>query len=68
MEVKKVHSHQTPQQPIVQGGLSVRTDLRAGLSLEEVQQQLGNLWGQLTNTVSGAVSNLSGGSGGTTSA
>ncbi len=68
MEIKRTDTRQAPQQTIVPGGLPVRSDLRAGLSLEEVQQQISDLWGQLTNSVSNTLSNLGGGSAGTPSA
>ena len=68
MEIKRTDTLQAPQQTIVPGGLPVRSDLRAGLSLEEVQQQISDLWGQLTNSVSNTLSNLGGGSAGTPSA
>jgi len=34
------------------GGLSVRTDLRAGLSWDELDSQAQELWNNLTNTIS----------------
>lgn len=68
MEIKRTDTRQALQQTIVPGGLPVRSDLRAGLSLEEVQQQISDLWGQLTNSVSNTLSNLGGGSAGTPSA
>lgn len=68
MEVKKNHTHPATRQSIVPGGLPVRTDLRAGLSIEEIQQQLSDLWNQLPNSVASAFSNLTGGSSSTTAA
>lgn len=50
------------------GELLVCTDLRAGLPLRRVQQHLNNLWGELSNTVRGTVSNLNDGSTGSTPA
>lgn len=68
MEIKSMDSQQAHQQITVPGGLPVRSDLRAGLSFEEIQQQIGDLWGQLSNSVSNAIGNLGGGSAGTPSA
>ena len=49
------------------GGLPVRTNLRAGLSWDELDDQAAALWKQLSTSVSNAVSNLSGGSSDTSS-
>jgi len=68
MEIKRIDTCQARQQTTVPGGLPVRSDLRAGLSLEEVQQQISELWEQLSNSVSNTLSNLGGGSAGTPSA
>ena len=68
MEIKRMDTYQARQQTTVPGGLPVRSDLRAGLSLEEVQQQISELWEQLSNSVSNTLSNLGGGSAGTPSA
>ena len=68
MEDKRIEIRQASEQTIVSGGLSVRTDLRAGLSWEETQQQISDLWGQLSNAVSGAFSNPGGDNAGNTPA
>jgi hypothetical protein len=38
-------------------GLSVRTDLRAGLAWDDLDDQAKSLWGQISSAVSNAVSN-----------
>jgi len=68
MEIKKMDTLARTQQATVPGGLPVRSNLRAGLSLEEIQQQLSDLWGQMSSSVSGALSNLGGGNAGAPSA
>ena len=49
------------------GGLPVRTDLRAGLSWDELDDQAAALWQQLTTSISNAVSSVSGSSSNTSS-
>ncbi|MBI1296935.1 hypothetical protein GC175_18440 [bacterium] len=49
------------------GGLLVRTDLRAGLSWDELDDQAAALWQQLTTSISNAVSSVSGSSSNTSS-
>ena len=44
------------------GGLSVRTNLRAGLAWDDLDDQAALLWGKLTSAVSDASSALTGGS------
>jgi hypothetical protein len=43
--------------------LRVRTNLRAGLAWDDLDDKAAEWWNQLTSAVSGAVSNLTGGSG-----
>lgn len=38
------------------GGLAVRTDLRAGLAWDDLDDQAKNLWNQISSAVSNAVS------------
>ncbi len=40
----------------VLGGLPVRTNLRAGLALDDLDDKAKELWGKLTSAVSGATS------------
>ncbi len=49
------------------GGLPVRTNLRAGLAWDDLDDQAAALWQQLSTSVSNAVSNLSGSSSDTSS-
>ncbi|MFM7173180.1 MAG: hypothetical protein ACKO4U_09130 [Caldilinea sp.] len=58
MQNNKMYAQPAAQQPGVTGGVPVRTNLHAGLSWEELEQQLGSLWEQVSATVSGAVSSL----------
>ncbi len=44
------------------GGLPVRTNLRAGLAWDDLDDKAKELWGQLTSAVSNATSALTGGS------
>ncbi|MCX6048173.1 MAG: hypothetical protein NT075_23990 [Chloroflexi bacterium] len=44
------------------GGLAVRTNLRAGLAWDDLDDQASALWGKLTSAVSNATSALSTGS------
>ena len=46
---------QAEKQPIIRGGLSVRTNLRAGLAWDDLDDQAKALWNQLTSAVSNAV-------------
>jgi hypothetical protein len=62
MQNNKMYAQPPVQQPGVFGGVPVRTNLHAGLSWEELEQQLGSLWEQVSTTVSGAVSSLGNGS------
>ena len=48
------------EQPETLGGLPVRTDLRAGLAWDDLDDQAASLWNQLTSAVSSAVSNVTG--------
>jgi hypothetical protein len=41
--------------------LRVRTNLRAGLAWDDLDDKAAEWWNQLTSAVSGAVSNLTGG-------
>lgn len=68
MQTNKMHVQPTAQQPGVPGGVPVRTNLHAGLSWEELEQQLGSLWEQMSAAVSGAVSNLGNGNSSTPTA
>ena len=43
------------------GGLPVRTNLRAGLAWDDLDDQAAALWGKLTGAVSSATSALTGG-------
>jgi hypothetical protein len=51
----------TDEQPEFLGGLPVRTDLRAGLAWDDLDDQAAALWQQLSDSVSNAVSSISGG-------
>ena len=51
----------TDDQPEILGGLPVRTDLRAGLAWDDLDDQAAALWQQLSDSVSNAVSSISGG-------
>ena len=51
----------TDDQPEFMGGLPVRTDLRAGLAWDDLDDQAAALWQQLSDSVSNAVSSVSGG-------
>jgi hypothetical protein len=42
------------------GGLPVRTNLRAGLAWDDIDDQAKDLWGKLTSAVSGAVNSVTG--------
>lgn len=68
MQNNKMYAQSAAQQPGVTGGVPVRTNLHAGLSWEELEQQLGSLWEQVSATVSGAVSSLGNGSSSTPTA
>lgn len=46
--------------------LRVRTNLRAGLTWDDISSKASELWNNLSSTVSGAVSNLTSGSSTTT--
>lgn len=48
--------------PVVQGGLPVRTNLRAGLAWDDIDDRAQALWGKLTNAVSNATNALTAGS------
>jgi hypothetical protein len=43
-------------QPVILGGLPVRSHLRAGLAWDDIDDQAKALWGKLTTAVSGATS------------
>lgn len=45
-----------PAAPTLRGGLSVRTNLRAGLAWDDLDDQAAALWGKLTDTVSSLTS------------
>ncbi|MEZ4868162.1 MAG: hypothetical protein R3C14_42940 [Caldilineaceae bacterium] len=47
------------KQPAKLGGLPVRTDLRAGLAWDEIDDQAISLWNQLTDAVSTAAQSVS---------
>lgn len=47
-------------------GLPVRTDLRAGSALDDLNNQAKELWNKLTNAVSNATSAVTGGTTNTT--
>lgn len=51
----------TNEQPEFLGGLPVRTDLRAGLAWDDLDDQAAALWQQPSAAVSNAVSSISGG-------
>ena len=44
--------------PVVQGGLAVRTNLRAGLAWDELDDQAISLFNQLKDAVAGAAQNV----------
>ena len=44
----------TANQPLIRGGLPVRTNLRAGLAWDDLDDQAAALWGKLTGAVSSA--------------
>lgn len=50
------------KQPVRSGGLPVRTNLRAGLAWDNLDDQATALWGKLTGAVSNASSALTAGS------
>lgn len=41
----------TPEQELM-GGLSIRTDLRAGVSIDDIQGQVSDWWGTLSSSLS----------------
>lgn len=45
----------------VSGGLPVRTNLRAGLAWDDLDDQAKSLWNSLTGAISGAVNSVTGG-------
>ena len=45
---------QAPKQPVHRSGLPVRTNLRAGLAWDDLDDQAAALWGKLTGAVSSA--------------
>lgn len=51
------HTHRN-HTTTVTGGLPVRTNLRAGLGWDDLDDQAAALWGKLTSAVSGAVSSV----------
>lgn len=56
MNLKSTNQTQTlDRQPpaTIAGGLAVRTNLRAGLAWDDLDDQVKNLWNQLTSAVSG---------------
>jgi hypothetical protein len=48
-----------PSATSVQGGLLVRTNLRAGLALDDLDDQALSLWNKLTSAVSNAAQTIS---------
>lgn len=48
------------QQPAKDGGLRVRTNLRAGLTGDDLANQAKELWNSLTSAVSNTVSSVTG--------
>lgn len=52
------HSRRNEQTTTVAGGLAVRTNLRAGLAWDDLDDQAAALWSKLTSAVSGAVSSV----------
>jgi hypothetical protein len=61
MQKKTVTSNVQNQQataPIVQGGLAVRTNLRAGLAWDDLDDQAISLFNQLKDAVAGAAQNV----------
>ena len=50
----------TERTPAPAGGLPVRTDLRAGLAWDDLDDQAKNLWNQLSTAVTNLVSDDSG--------
>jgi hypothetical protein len=61
MTRKRVEHQPTKnQQPETLGGLPVRTDLRAGLSWDDLDDAASSLWDQLTGTVSNVVNSITG--------
>ena len=44
--------------PVVQGGLAVRTNLRAGLAWDDLDDQAISLFNQLKDAVAGAAQNV----------
>lgn len=52
------NDQEAPNIPSPAGGLPVRTDLRAGLAWDDLDDQAKNLWNQLSSAVSNAVSNV----------
>lgn len=54
---------QQTKQTEVTGGLPVRTNVRAGLTMDDVTNQAQSLWNQLTQAVTNAVNSVTGSSG-----
>ncbi len=57
---------QPNQQPARPSGLRVRTNLRAGLAWDDLDDKAKELWNNLTNTISNATNALTGSSSTTT--
>ena len=55
--IKTVRRNQAEDKSLSNGGLTVRTDLRAGLAWDDLDDKAQELWGNLTN----AMSSLTGG-------
>lgn len=51
-----VHKQLGEKKPLALGGLPVRTDLRAGLTLEDLDNKVEELWNKLTSSLSGTES------------
>jgi hypothetical protein len=58
MTPKFVEQPTTNEESNILGGLPVRTDLRAGLAWDELDDKAVEWWNQLSSAVSNAVSNV----------
>ncbi len=52
------HTNRDERATNVVGGLPVRTNLRAGLAWDDLDDQAAALWGKLTSAVSGAMNSV----------
>lgn len=67
MATQTMQGRVTGKQNTVLGGLPLRTDVRAGFSWDELDDQAAALWNQLSGAASNAISGLTGGTSSTNS-